>query len=214
MVDEYRRLRQRDCAGAQKSSWRITVRQLESMIRLSESMARMHCQDEVGVINPSHSQIISLNRIKIYVFLNTEMVRVVKIFHNGRQGLFILLIHYHGYWHISARIFQSQHQKVCIKLLTSDVLCVGYGSSQGSILIFKATCPVGQVRLKIYLSCMKWHLSTQLYMLLSSDYWPVLSDKCHYNTTCPRSNFSKFLPVRDGRTKLKVEPCFMSEKGC
>ena len=77
---------------------------------------------------------------------------------------------------------------------------------QGSILTFKATCPVGQVRLKIYLSCMKWHLSTQLYMLLSSDYWPVLSDKCHYNTTCPRSNFSKFLPVRDGRTKLKVEP--------
>ena len=27
------------------------------------------------------------------------------------------------------------------------------------------------------------------------------------NTTCPRSNFSKFLPVRDGRTKLKVKPC-------
>ena len=77
---------------------------------------------------------------------------------------------------------------------------------QGSILTFKATCPVGQVRLKIYLSCMKWHLSMQLYMLLSSDYWPVLSDKCHYNTTCPRSKFSKFLPVRDGRTKLKVEP--------
>ena len=39
------------------------------------------------------------------------------------------------------------------------------------------------------------------------DYWPVLSDKCHNNTTCPRSNFSNFLPVRDGRTKLKVEPC-------
>ena len=52
---------------------------------------------------------------------------------------------------------------------------------------------------------MKWHLSTQLYMLLSSDYWPVLSYKCHDNTTCPRSNFSKFLPLRDGRTKLKVE---------
>ena len=26
---------------------------------------------------------------------------------------------------------------------------------------------------------------------------------CHNNTTCPRSNFSKFLPVRDGQTKLK-----------
>ena len=47
MVEEYRRLRQRDCSGGSKSAWRITVRQLESMIRLSEGMARMHCQDEV-----------------------------------------------------------------------------------------------------------------------------------------------------------------------
>lgn len=47
MIEEYKRLRQRDCSGAGKSSWRITVRQLESMIRLSEAMARMHCQEEV-----------------------------------------------------------------------------------------------------------------------------------------------------------------------
>ena len=33
--------------GVTKSSWRITVRQLESMIRLLEAMTRMHCQDEV-----------------------------------------------------------------------------------------------------------------------------------------------------------------------
>jgi len=33
--------------GITKSSWRITVRQLESMIRLSEAMARMHCSEEV-----------------------------------------------------------------------------------------------------------------------------------------------------------------------
>ena len=48
MIEEYKHLRQRDCTGAGKSSWRITVRQLESMIRLSESMARMHCQEEVS----------------------------------------------------------------------------------------------------------------------------------------------------------------------
>ena len=47
MVEEYKRLRQRDGTGSAKSAWRITVRQLESMIRLSEGMARMHCQDEV-----------------------------------------------------------------------------------------------------------------------------------------------------------------------
>lgn len=47
IVEQYKRLRQRDSSGVTKSSWRITVRQLESMIRLSEAMARMHCCDEV-----------------------------------------------------------------------------------------------------------------------------------------------------------------------
>ncbi|XP_040288104.1 maternal DNA replication licensing factor mcm6 [Bufo bufo] len=51
IVEQYRRLRQRDCSGVTKSAWRITVRQLESLIRLSESMARMHCSDEV---HPKH----------------------------------------------------------------------------------------------------------------------------------------------------------------
>lgn len=48
IVEQYKRLRQRDGSGVTKSAWRITVRQLESMIRLSEAMARMHCCDEVS----------------------------------------------------------------------------------------------------------------------------------------------------------------------
>lgn len=49
VVEQYKRLRQRDASGSMsKSAWRITVRQLESMIRLSEGMARMHCCDEVS----------------------------------------------------------------------------------------------------------------------------------------------------------------------
>lgn len=35
--------------GAGKSSFRVTVRQLESMIRLAEAMAKMECSDEVKV---------------------------------------------------------------------------------------------------------------------------------------------------------------------
>eukprot|EP00043_Microstomoeca_roanoka_P015155 m.151343 g.151343 ORF g.151343 m.151343 type:complete len:812 (-) comp16197_c1_seq2:633-3068(-) len=47
MVKEYQRLRQGDSSGLNKSSTRITVRQLESMIRLSEALARLHCDDQV-----------------------------------------------------------------------------------------------------------------------------------------------------------------------
>ena len=39
--------------GISKSSYRITVRQLESIIRLSEALARLHCEDEVSVAHES-----------------------------------------------------------------------------------------------------------------------------------------------------------------
>ncbi|XP_046331406.2 zygotic DNA replication licensing factor mcm6-like [Haliotis rufescens] len=66
MIEEYKRLRQRDGTGAAKSAWRITVRQLESMIRLSEGMARMHCQDEV---QPKHVK-------EAFRLLNKSIIRV------------------------------------------------------------------------------------------------------------------------------------------
>lgn len=66
IVEQYKRLRQRDGSGVSKSSWRITVRQLESMIRLSEAMARMHCCDEV---QPKHVK-------EAFRLLNKSIIRV------------------------------------------------------------------------------------------------------------------------------------------
>ncbi|KAH9943221.1 MCM-domain-containing protein [Epithele typhae] len=47
LVSKYRELRQDDATGAGRNSYRITVRQLESMIRLSEAIARANCTAEI-----------------------------------------------------------------------------------------------------------------------------------------------------------------------
>lgn len=75
LVEQYRNLRQRDCSGAAKSSWRITVRQLESMIRLSEAMARMHCSDEVRLYFFSFSKNIQLPYRRIGLLYLTVKIR-------------------------------------------------------------------------------------------------------------------------------------------
>jgi len=66
LVHCYRKLRQGDTMGRSRSAYRITVRQLESMIRLSEALARLHCSDE---IQPSYVQ-------EAYRLLKTSIIQV------------------------------------------------------------------------------------------------------------------------------------------
>jgi DNA replication licensing factor MCM6 len=47
LVAHYKRLREDDVSNGSRTSYRMTVRQLESMVRLSEAMARLHCDEEV-----------------------------------------------------------------------------------------------------------------------------------------------------------------------
>ena len=51
LKERYRHMRQNDSTGgAAPSSYRMTVRQLESMIRLSEALARLHCDHQVKAV--------------------------------------------------------------------------------------------------------------------------------------------------------------------
>lgn len=66
LVEYYMVLRQRDSGGSSSGTWRITVRQLESMVRLAEAMATMHCSSQVTA---AHVQ-------EAYRLLNKSIIRV------------------------------------------------------------------------------------------------------------------------------------------
>lgn len=66
LIQNYGHLRQRDVGTFGKNMWRITVRQLESMIRLSEAMAKMECSNEVQVKHVKEA----------YRLLNKSIIRI------------------------------------------------------------------------------------------------------------------------------------------
>lgn len=49
IVKGYVRLRQGDAAPGSSTAYKITVRQLEAMVRLSEAIARLHMEDKIRV---------------------------------------------------------------------------------------------------------------------------------------------------------------------
>jgi len=48
LTEAYVSLRRGDAAPGSHSAYRITVRQLEALIRLSEALARLHCDTQVS----------------------------------------------------------------------------------------------------------------------------------------------------------------------
>lgn len=47
LVEGYKRLRTEDAVPGSSTSYRITVRQLEALVRLSEALARLRCTDVI-----------------------------------------------------------------------------------------------------------------------------------------------------------------------
>ena len=47
LKEEFKRMRQNEKNAQRNSAYKITVRQLESLIRLCEAMARAHCEHEI-----------------------------------------------------------------------------------------------------------------------------------------------------------------------
>ena len=91
VVEKYGALRQDDSSGHGKNSYRITVRQLESMIRLSEAIARANCMTDVRlalnfVISSPHVLMRWLSHVQItpafvreaYSLLRQSIIHVEK----------------------------------------------------------------------------------------------------------------------------------------
>ena len=106
-MEQYKLLRQRDSVGSMKSAWRITVRQLESMLRLSEAMTRMYCSDEVLAPSPSgavpsppsrrptsHVTPVSVRLFNIHILRPTDIRRVVTIYSKMVTSTVLALVLY------------------------------------------------------------------------------------------------------------------------
>lgn len=63
LIESYTTLRQREGGSSARSTWRITVRQLESLVRLAEALAKLECGDEVTVRHVKEAKRLLSNSI-------------------------------------------------------------------------------------------------------------------------------------------------------
>ena len=73
LVECYRLLRQNDILGKNKTAYRITVRQLESLVRLSEALARLHLDD---LVQPVYVREAYRLLQKSIIFVETEDIEL------------------------------------------------------------------------------------------------------------------------------------------
>ncbi|KAJ3190554.1 MCM DNA helicase complex subunit mcm6 [Irineochytrium annulatum] len=85
LVKEYQRVRQEDATGVHKASYRITVRQLESMIRLSEGLAKLHCEQTVTIARVKEAAKL-LRKSIVRVDRDDEELEDVDDDNNGGEG--------------------------------------------------------------------------------------------------------------------------------
>lgn len=95
LVESYKHLRADDAAPGSNSSYRITVRQLEALIRLSQALARVRCSERV---NPAH-----VKEVCLVDWQPTPVCRVLPV-------CCVLLCVVNCLWHVS-----SVHPQACIK---------------------------------------------------------------------------------------------------
>ncbi|CAJ0639066.1 2613_t:CDS:10 [Entrophospora sp. SA101] len=83
LVKRYKELRTDDASGVNQNSYRITVRQLESMIRLSEAIAKAHCaqeyRQEKAAINSAEGIALEEKKIKCFIQKMEKENWIIKI---------------------------------------------------------------------------------------------------------------------------------------
>ena len=73
LIRSYRLLRENDMIGKNKTAYRITVRQLESLVRLSEALARLHFDEEVKPVYVKEAYRLLQKSI---IFVETEDIEL------------------------------------------------------------------------------------------------------------------------------------------